>query len=426
MAKEENVMAGRRGCGMRTQFLAARGIFCLLTLGCGCAATCSSAEPPAYTLTTQGEPLRAITSGNLLVAPVWEADEIMCWNWSDPGTPPKSTPSVSLHDVAVLADGQLVERVSLGLWHKMKDDPRYMDNPRLQEYVLRYKKLAEEEDRVVARAKYLQEIKKMDFTPLVIRNFAADQFSVIYKQEEAWYVDGVVNSHNGKHVAVWLAEEITVTNRFDDEGIRLGLVDTSEDSVRWVSMTRADAERGHRPHISDVVVSNDGKRIAVIGYNGQGGWVYVADTEQKKRLWEHRKIADTAAFHGGDLSPDGAALYAGGTLGVLYRFDGATGKEIAKWNLGGRIEEVKVSPDGAVVAVGAWGLGVGLCDSKSGKIVHQIRPPGAFSSIAFSPDGSMLAVVGDTAIWVYIIPAGMAARQALDVSATTTKGTHGE
>ncbi len=221
-------------------------------------------------------------------------------------------------------------------------------------------------------------------------------------------MDRLVSSHNGRYVAVCQKEEPTFTHRYRDTAIRLGLVDPATGSVRWVSTTRGDEQEGHYPMIRDMAISNDGKRIVLFGHNGKSGWVYVADAEKEQMLWEHREIKDSFVFEDGDIGPDGSVVYTGGAAGWLYCFDGRTGEQIARWDHGDAIGDIKVDPHGGLVAVA--GGGVKLYDADTGERVQTIRPPYSFTNICFSPNGKQLAVAAETSIWIYDVHADDAAR----------------
>ena len=399
LANENRSFSAQAGCA-NTVLVALCLSITITGVGCRDELGAAPAGPgPILTLKMPEDPWGMSTSGHLLVTCVHKKNELWCWNWHNMQAPPKKTACLRPYDAATFADSRVVEDVHLGMWHDWSRDETYSGQERS-----RYLALAREEDQVMAGAKYLQEIATAKVHPLVVRNFAGDEFSIIHKKEQAWYVDGLVSSKNGSYIAVRLAEEITVTHRFDDAGIRLAVIDQDTTSLQWVSTTRADAKDNHRPHITEFAISDDGGRIAIIGYNGQGGWVYVADARQKRKLWEHRTIKGTVAFHGGDISPDGRTLYAGGTAGSLFRFDGATGRQLARRNLGGRIEDVVVSPQGGLVAAAVQGRGILLCDARRLDVLHTIRPPGSYTAVAFSPDGRRLAVRGIGTIWVYAVP----------------------
>jgi WD40 repeat protein len=145
---------------------------------------------------------------------------------------------------------------------------------------------------------------------------------------------------------------------------------------------------------------NDGSRVAVIGSNGQGGWVACVDVGKKVVLWEKRRgdrERDTSAFHDGDFSADGKVFYAGGTHGELYAYDAGTGKYLSMCEVKDRVERVVASPDGKLVAVGlANGEGtVCLIDTAKSKVVHKIATGlNVIRGIGFSPDSQLLAAAG--------------------------------
>jgi WD40 repeat protein len=105
------------------------------------------------------------------------------------------------------------------------------------------------------------------------------------------------------------------------------------------------------------------------------------------------------------LSPDGGTVASGDVAGRIRRFRTADGTEIVPAlvpNSGDFVNDVKISPDGtylaAAVVEGArvWGMA-------DGALVAEI--PGRADRLAWTPDSRELAVVGDTQVAVFGIPA---------------------
>lgn len=99
------------------------------------------------------------------------------------------------------------------------------------------------------------------------------------------------------------------------------------------------------------------------------------------------------------FSPDDAALYIGGTDGVLRIYDAAT------WSLksvlplhSGNIRTIGFSPDGSLVATGSSDRFVKLLDAHTLQPLQTLEGHGdTIFSVSFSPDGKLFATAGKDA-----------------------------
>src|SRR5207302_5451325 len=99
------------------------------------------------------------------------------------------------------------------------------------------------------------------------------------------------------------------------------------------------------------------------------------------------------------ISPDGKLIAGGGSDGVVYLWDAATGAEVRRL-AGHKREAVSLafSPKGDVLAVGD-AMTLRLWEVESGKLLHTLESPsGRVESVAVSPDGKLVAAAG-MGIW---------------------------
>jgi len=153
--------------------------------------------------------------------------------------------------------------------------------------------------------------------------------------------------------------------------------------------------------LRNIAVSNDGKFIAAVGSGEKGGFVLVADLQEKKILWQ-QTIADCERFCDIVFSPDGGTVFASEELRFIYAFGSQAGHLIKKFeipemqahgNQKQNISAVKVSPNGKTLAVDIEPYRqIWFWDIETSEFVGKLE---AFnktvSDIAFSPDGTMIA-----------------------------------
>ncbi len=145
---------------------------------------------------------------------------------------------------------------------------------------------------------------------------------------------------------------------------------------------------GHSSHISSVVFSPDGQRIA------SGAW------DNTIRLWDaasgeclltlrgHESSVASVAF-----SPDGQRIASGAWDNTVRLWDAASGEFLLTLQGHcGAVASVVFSPDSQRIASGAWDNMAHLWDAASGECLLTLRGhEGSVSSVAFSPDGKCIA-----------------------------------
>ncbi|MCW5632912.1 MAG: WD40 repeat domain-containing protein [Rubrivivax sp.] len=145
--------------------------------------------------------------------------------------------------------------------------------------------------------------------------------------------------------------------------------------------------------VSDVVFSQDGRRLASIEARGLVLWD-VASGRPIATLAGHQEWAADAAF-----SPDGKRLASASADRALL-WDVESGKLITTLaGHKGRVGSVAFSPDGKRLATTGDDANVVLWEVESGKLIttlagHKGR---RVNGVAFSPDGKRLATTGDDA-----------------------------
>ena len=375
-------------------------------------------HPSLYTC---GSFLAAISSETHLIDRQAEGcahGELWCLNWSRLEVSPVVTPLLRPYEAAMLGDGTIAETVRLGLPRKtLLEAARAEKNRKASESISpediqtdaqerrerenRYRKSADEEDRFVARMKYLQEIRRTGGGGLVIRNLAGTQFTTIACDDTQWHIAGISSSKNGKRLAVWQFRIAQKAERKATSGfIRAGVVDQDAHSIR-ATVTGKDG------FPIEMVVSDDGRRLVLFGaVIGKAGWICMIDLQKQAVLWERDDIAETACFSSGDISANGERVYAADELGGVFRLDGDTGKQLAKWDLAGGII---LSPDGRFLAVmsGDPIHRVAVHEAESGKLVQYVTPRGPHFDAAFSPNSRFLAIGTNNAVCIYDLTAAL-------------------
>jgi len=236
-----------------------------------------------------------------------------------------------------------------------------------------------------------------DDRSLSLKNLGRTQDTPLIKLKRERYFDNFQSSRNGKYIAVLCDDNLSASGNFGHAEKPIGLYRAEEKKFEWIQTIKSDAPRGIRIHVSNIVVSDDGRSIALVGYNGRGGWVNLTDCAAKGTKWEDTPKG-SVAFYGGDFSADDETLFVGGGVdGKIYRYGVSSGRLLGSdWEVRERINRIAASPDGRIVAVGTGPMGVVyLLDARDGTVIRILRTQdGTISGLAFSPDGKLLATGG--------------------------------
>jgi WD40 repeat protein len=156
------------------------------------------------------------------------------------------------------------------------------------------------------------------------------------------------------------------------------------------------AEQGRVEHFT---ASNDGRYVVAVGEKKEHGWLFVADTKEKKIVWQ-KELSDLRKLYKGVFSNDGAIIYIRGSDSMLMLVKSSSGEIIDRLLLTEEnkstdraqpTQTVTISSDGEMVAATVFG-DVYVWDAKTRK---KYDIPGAghkvFSSMVFSPDGRFIA-----------------------------------
>ncbi len=221
-----------------------------------------------------------------------------------------------------------------------------------------------------------------------------------------WRCPVMSPSRNGVYVAMASRERISRPPPEHDpkkERMNVGLIGPGIDSVCWkVILSGTGAETD----IRSAVPSDDGTFVAVAAWEGG---VAMVDMQAGQELWSIKPGSNAVQYVA--FSPDSKIVYAGGTEGVVYGMDIATGKVLSKWyatssgreEYGERISCLAVSPDGRWVAAGTGPSGlVYVGSTATNKLVRVLNHGGGtIALVHFSPDSQALAsfVPGALKVW---------------------------
>ena len=161
-------------------------------------------------------------------------------------------------------------------------------------------------------------------------------------------------------------------------------------------LTAIPSEQGRVEHFS---VSNDGRYVVAAGEKKEHGWMFVADTKEKKIVWQ-KELPDLKKLYKGVLSNDGEIIYLRGSDSMLTLVKTSSGEIIDRWLPTKEnkstyrtqpAQTVTISSDGGLVAATVFG-DVYVWDTKTRK-KYNITGAGqkVFSSMVFSPDGRFVA-----------------------------------
>ena len=196
----------------------------------------------------------------------------------------------------------------------------------------------------------------------------------------------LVSSANGRYAAAALIK---------DKVTELVLVETNPVAIRETVSIPAGVE------LCNIAVSNDGKLITAVGSGEGGGFVLVADSQDKKILWQ-QTITECKKFCNIVFSPDGTTVFAGEELRFIYAFGSLAGRLIRKFeipkypipsNKRQVITAIDISPDGLLITANTEPAGtLFIWNTETGQKRAEFGLPGpVIGDIVFSPDSNMIA-----------------------------------
>lgn len=216
---------------------------------------------------------------------------------------------------------------------------------------------------------------------------------------EGYCFEGIGVSRNRAFVAVTQHDE-----NWKNRGFRVGILNVATRELRWVVEHRGEIHGSRR----DIAVSDDGKYIALPGWNHS-----VALVDVQARKIRHYVRPFRVGYRYARFSSDGKTLFgADAAGGFVYALETETGKVLRRWCAtetgdsiyGHRISCLAVSPDDAWIAAGTGPEGqVYLFNTAWPERKSVLLPHGLITTsiLSFSPDSKYLATGagGKIKIW---------------------------
>ena len=191
-------------------------------------------------------------------------------------------------------------------------------------------------------------------------------------------------------------EVVLLLERGGGEYITYEMLEVEFNTKQVRPITAISSEKSKLEHFS---VSDDGRYIVAVGEKNEHGWLFVADTKEKKTLWQ-KELPDFKKLYKGVFSKDGEIIYIRGSDSMLTLVKTNSGEIIDRWlpteenkstYMTMPAQTVTISSDGGLVAATVFGE-VYVWDTKTRK---KYNVPGlgqkVFSSMVFSPDGRFVA-----------------------------------
>ena len=189
---------------------------------------------------------------------------------------------------------------------------------------------------------------------------------------------------------------ILLLERGGGERVTYELLEVEFNTKQVRPVVAIPAEQSRVEHFS---VSNDGRYVVAVGEKKEHGWLFVADTKEKKIVWQ-KELSDLRKLYKGVFSNDGEIIYIRGSDSMLTLVRTISGEIIDRLlpteenkstYMAMPAQTVTISSDGGLVAATVFG-DVYVWDAKTRK---KYDIPGAghkvFSSMVFSPDGRFIA-----------------------------------
>ncbi len=248
--------------------------------------------------------------------------------------------------------------------------------------------------------------------PLSLVSFASEARIKQWQQEKGWRYEKVGASRNGKFVATLLVEGVGELAPEDNDPhnprMRVGLLDIAGKELKWIVTYRGKISGD----IRSITVSDDGKYIAISGWNSD---VALVDAQAGKIQWIGGP-AEAVSFTKSVFSSDSYTLYAADAAdGCVYAFETKTGKVLRKWYAtetgdaiyGHRISCSAISPDDAWIAAGTGPEGqvfLFRADSSEGKPIVFAHGLSTILIVSFSPTSQCLASVAGGKVKIWPVP----------------------
>ena len=189
---------------------------------------------------------------------------------------------------------------------------------------------------------------------------------------------------------------ILLLERGGDQHVIYELFEVELNTKQVRPITAIPSEQGKVEHFS---VSNDGRYVVAVGEKKEHGWLFIADTKEKKIVWQN-ELPDFRKLYKGVFSNDGEIIYIRGSDSMLTLVKTNSGDVVDRWlpteenkstYRAQPAQTVTISSDGGLVAATVFG-GVYVWDTKTRK-KYDIVGAGhkVFSSMVFSPDGRFVA-----------------------------------
>jgi WD40 repeat protein len=201
------------------------------------------------------------------------------------------------------------------------------------------------------------------------------------------FVNGVAFSPDGKRVAACC--EVGPFPGFPPPG-HMAVWDVAGGKVLHAAGTNDPSPRA-------IAYNSAGKSIAVADSGGVSMWD-VGNEKPRLRLTERAGGVSVLAF-----SPDGKQIATGSGLGVVRRYDAATGKETGPLRrVAGAVTALAFAPDGRTLVAGAAdgnGGSLRFLDSADGIHDYFFAHPAEVYGLAVSPSGRTLVSASDKVCW---------------------------
>jgi WD40 repeat protein len=232
-------------------------------------------------------------------------------------------------------------------------------------------------------------VKRTNPDCLVVSGFDANSVSQKIPLSLASNTASLCASRDGSKI-------ILLLERGGGERLTYELFEVEFNTKQVRPLTAIPSEQGRVEHFS---VSNDGRYVVAVGEKKEHGWLFVADTKEKKIVWQ-KELSDLRKLYKGVFSNDGEIIYIRGSDSMLTLVKSISGEIIDRLLPTEEnkstyrtqpTQTVAISNDGGLVAATVFG-NVYVWDTKTRK-KYDIIGVGqkVFSSMVFSPDGRFIA-----------------------------------
>ena len=150
--------------------------------------------------------------------------------------------------------------------------------------------------------------------------------------------------------------------------------------------------RGHTGAVARASFSPDGTRIATAGWDG-AVWLWQLDGSGRAAPRGRRIYQGEQDLNGVAFAPDGARLAIAGSDGTARLWDGASWREVSKFD--GRYYDLAFHPDGQRLLLAASDRTAHVLDLASGARSTLLGHHGEVNSIAVDRSGAIIATASD-------------------------------